>query len=139
MPAATILLPWQHLGHPPKIACQTPGSLQAFTLSEISAPPREAPCTTPASCPPSTKGAVCSPAGQKPQSSARKAGKGMAEAILHLCRKATLTQRHHDLQQNTDLQEEISRTSTSSPDENLKRLKPQEGLCTPKSCYQASA
>lgn len=33
----------------------------------------------------------------------------------------------------------ISGTSASPPDENPKCLKPQEGLCTTKSCYQASA
>lgn len=30
MSATTILLLWQHSGHPPRAACQSPGSLQAF-------------------------------------------------------------------------------------------------------------
>lgn len=88
-----------------------------------------------------TSGAAGSPAGQKPQSSASQAGRGMAEPVLHHCRKATLTQRHQHTQQNTDLLEytfpELLPTSLS--DENQKCLKIQEGLCTPKSSYQASA
>lgn len=84
-----------HLGWPVRpLAASRPSQYQKSLL-----PPGEAPCTTPAPCPPNTKGAVSAQQGRNHRAvPARQAGKGMAEAILHLCRKATLTQRHQDTQ-----------------------------------------
>lgn len=56
MSAITILLLWQHSRHPPRVARQSPGSLQAFPHHKSLLPPGEAPCTTPASCPPARAG-----------------------------------------------------------------------------------
>lgn len=42
---------------------------------------------------------------QQCQLGRRAVGRGMAETVLHRCRKATLTQRHQHAQQNTDLLE----------------------------------
>lgn len=143
MSAATILLPWPHLGHPSRMG-QSPGSLQALTLSQMPTPSWGSasqltcilPCRHWRGCTQPSRAETTEQCQLGTQ-----AGRGTAEPILHRCRKAVITQRHQHTQHNRDLLQyrfpELLPTSPS--DENPKCLKPQEGLCTPKNCYQASA